>query len=95
MVRNYFVYIARCSDGSYYTGFTNDLKARQIKHNAGQGARYTRGRRPIKIIYWEKCSSKKSARQREYSIKKLSRRAKALLIHTSDKTIASRCVRLT
>ncbi len=50
---NYYAYLARCSDDSLYAGYTNDIKERELAHNEGKGARYTRMRRPIKIVYFE------------------------------------------
>ena len=76
----YCVYIVRCSDGSLYTGSTNNLPARLEKHNLGQGARYTRGRRPGTLVYSELLASKSEALKREIQIKKMSRSAKLGLI---------------
>ena len=70
----YFVYIVRCADGTYYTGYTSDLTKRLNQHNSGkQGARYTRMRRPVKLVYVEKFDTQKEAMIREKEIKKLSR----------------------
>jgi putative endonuclease len=77
----YYTYIARCSDGTLYTGYTCDLKKRQEVHNLGKGARYTRARLPIEIIYSEEHPHKIQAMQREYAIKKLSRQQKECLIN--------------
>lgn len=57
----YYVYLLRCADGTLYTGFTNDLARRLAAHNAGRGAKYTRGRRPVELVYWESFSNKSSA----------------------------------
>lgn len=65
----YFVYLARCSDNSLYTGSCIDLKAREIKHNQGMGAQYTRQRRPVKVVYFEEFVSLSEARKREKQIK--------------------------
>ena len=65
----YYVYLLRCADGTLYTGFTNDLARRLAVHNAGKGAKYTRGRRPVELVYWESFSNKSSALRREYAIK--------------------------
>ncbi len=69
-----------CSDRSFYTGITNDFKKRIETHNTGKGAKYTRSRLPVKLIYQEKHSSKSSAMKREIEIKKYSRLKKENLI---------------
>lgn len=79
----YYVYLLRCADGTLYTGFTNDLARRLATHNAGRGAKYTRGRRPVELVYWESFSNKSSALRREYAIKQLPRRQKLTLIQSS------------
>lgn len=79
----YYVYLLRCADGTLYTGFTNDLARRLAAHNAGRGAKYTRGRRPVELVYWESLSNKSSALRREYAIKQLPRRQKLTLIQSS------------
>lgn len=79
-MQQHFVYIARCSDNTLYTGYTINLKAREATHNSGQGARYTRGRVPIKIVYHEVYTSKSEALKREYVIKQLTKPAKEKLI---------------
>ena len=83
----YYVYLLRCGDGTLYTGFTNDLARRLAAHNAGRGAKYTRGRRPVELVYWESFSNKSSALRRalrrEYAIKQLPRRQKLTLIQSS------------
>lgn len=79
----YYVYLLRCADGTLYTGFTNDLARRLTAHNAGKGAKYTRGRRPVELVYWESFSNKSSALRREYAIKQLPRRQKLTLIQSS------------
>lgn len=75
-----FVYILKCSDQSFYTGWTNNLKKRVKTHNAGKGSHYTRARRPVSLIYFEEYPDKISAMKREYSIKQLSRKKKEELI---------------
>lgn len=77
-----YVYIAECSDGSLYTGWTVDLKRREKKHNSGEGAKYTRSRLPVKIVYFEEYEDKSSALKREIEIKKMSRSAKLSLINS-------------
>lgn len=72
-------YILLCADGTLYTGWTNDLQKRIAAHNAGRGAKYTRGRRPVTLLYSEECASKREAMSREAAIKKLSHERKLLL----------------
>jgi putative endonuclease len=74
------VYILRCSDGTLYTGITNDLEARLKKHNAGRGAKYTRGRLPVEVCYSEQLGSKSCALKAEASLKTLTREQKLKLI---------------
>ena len=75
------VYMVRCSDGTLYTGITNDLKKRIEAHNSGKdGARYTRSRRPVKLVYFEQVKSKSAAARLEYQIKKLPRLKKKDLV---------------
>lgn len=75
-----YVYILKCSDGTLYTGYTNDLKNRLMVHNSGKGAKYTRGRLPVKIVHFETFKTKSEATKREYYIKQLSRVKKLKLI---------------
>ena len=72
----YFVYILKCSDETLYTGITVDLEKRTSAHNAGKGAKYTRGRRPVSVIYFEECADRPSALRREMEIKRMSRSEK-------------------
>jgi putative endonuclease len=75
------VYMVRCSDGTLYTGITNDLEKRIETHNSGKdGARYTRSRRPVTLVYSEQVESKSAAAKLEYQIKKLERTEKKRLI---------------
>jgi len=76
----YFVYMARCSDHSLYTGYTSDLKQREMKHNQGKGAAYTRMRRPVKFVYSETFDTRSGAMKREYAIKKMRKRDKEKLV---------------
>lgn len=75
----YYVYILSCSDGTFYTGSTNDLEKRLETHNAGKGAKYTRGRLPVVLKHSETFATKSEALKREAEIKDLSRRQKMLL----------------
>lgn len=76
----YFVYILKCSNDSYYIGYTNNLEKRVKMHNQGKAAKYTRGRRPVAVVYSERHSTKNSAMLREFQLKKLNRMAKEALI---------------
>lgn len=78
----YYFYILRCSDNTLYSGITNDLKKRITDHNssAGKGAKYTRSRRPVCLVYTEKYSSKSDALKREIEVKKWAKMKKELLI---------------
>ena len=82
-----FVYILRCKDGSLYTGWTNDLENRIKMHNLGLGAKYTRGRGPCTLVYFETFETKIEAQKREYAIKHLGRTAKENLIKNFPKNI--------
>lgn len=76
----HYIYIVECSDGTYYTGYTNDIKKRIKAHNEGKGAKYTHGRRPVTLKYMESYDTKSEAMSREYAIKKLSRKEKKELL---------------
>ena len=75
-----YTYIVQCRDGSLYTGWTNDLKKRIEAHNAGKGAKYTKSRRPVKLLYYEEFDSREEAMRREYEIKHMSRKKKEEVI---------------
>ena len=75
-----FTYIVECSDGTLYTGWTNNLEHRVETHNVGKGAKYTKSRRPVKLVYFETYSSKEEAMRREYAIKHMKRKEKLQLI---------------
>ncbi|MEE0741462.1 MAG: GIY-YIG nuclease family protein [Emergencia sp.] len=75
-----YVYVIRCADDSLYTGWTNDLENRIKQHNAGKGAKYTRGRGPVELVYFETFSTKEEAMRREAAIKKLKRQKKEELV---------------
>lgn len=81
--KDHFVYILKCSDGTLYTGYARDVKKRVSEHNGKskiEGAKYTRSRRPVKLLYQEEFESRSDAQQREYAIKQLSRPQKQQLI---------------
>jgi putative endonuclease len=73
------VYVLECSDGSYYTGYTTDVERRVAEHDAGEGAKYTRGRTPVELVHAESFETQSAAMSREYEIKQLSRAAKEAL----------------
>jgi putative endonuclease len=83
-----YVYMLSCADGSLYTGWTNDLAKRLENHQAGKGAKYTRGRLPVTLAYYETYETESEARKRECAIKKLSRQQKEKLIQTKPEQIA-------
>lgn len=76
----WFVYMVRCADGSLYTGVATDLERRLTEHNAGRGAKYTRGRTPVLLVYRERCRDRSGAVRRELIIKRMTRADKLLLI---------------
>jgi putative endonuclease len=79
-MENWFTYILECSDKTLYIGVTNDLDKRLEKHNTGKGAKYTRGRAPVKLLYSQPFASKSDACKEEYRLKKLTREEKLALI---------------
>jgi putative endonuclease len=84
---DHFVYILRCADGTLYTGYATDIEKRLREHNgevnAKAAARYTRGRRPVTLVYQEVCDSRSTALKREVAVKKLSRAEKEKLFRVS------------
>ncbi len=80
----FFVYMLECSDGTLYSGSTPDLKKRLHAHNhLKSGARYTRARRPVRLVYSKKCRTLKEARRREYELKQLTRGQKLDLVNVA------------
>lgn len=77
-----YVYILECKDGTFYTGWTNNLEKRVEKHNTGKGAKYTKSRIPVVLKYYEKYETKEEAMRREYEIKQYSRQQKIQLIES-------------
>ena len=76
----FYVYILKCQDGTYYTGYTPDIKKRIELHNSGRGAKYTRDRRPVKLAWCKEYKYFKKAFKKEMEIKKMTRKAKEKLI---------------
>lgn len=75
-----YTYILQCADGTLYTGYTTDLERRVAAHNAGKGAKYTRGRRPVRLVYSERFETEREAMSREWHLKRFSRAEKLALI---------------
>ena len=80
-----YTYIVKCADGTFYTGWTTDVDRRVKCHNDGKGAKYTRPRLPVELVYYEVFESKEEAMRREAAIKKLSRERKELLVAKWEK----------
>ena len=80
MTDEHYVYVLECADGSLYTGYTTDVERRVAEHDAGEGAKYTRGRTPVDLVHVESFGSKSAAMSREYEIKQLSRAQKERLV---------------
>ena len=81
----HYVYVVECADGSFYTGYTTDVERRVTEHNAGAGAKYTRGRTPVTLRHVESFDSRSAALSREHAIKSLSRAEKERLVEQSDR----------
>ena len=77
-----YIYIVQCKDGTYYTGWTNNLEKRVLQHNQGKGAKYTKARKPVELLYFEEYETKEQAMKREYEIKQLPRSKKEELINS-------------
>lgn len=77
-----YVYILKCKDNTYYTGYTVDLERRLEEHRTGLASKYTRGRTPVELVYWESLATKSEAMQREYQIKRMRRSEKERLIES-------------
>ncbi|TKI58036.1 GIY-YIG nuclease family protein [Brevibacillus antibioticus] len=78
--KSHYVYILSCADGTLYTGYTTELIRRLAAHNEGKGAKYTRGRGPVELLYWEEGADRSWGLKREESIKRLTRKKKDELI---------------
>lgn len=76
-----YTYVVKCSDGTFYTGWTNNLEKRIACHNAGKGAKYTKTRRPVALVYYETFETKEDAMRREYAIKQMSRTEKEKMVY--------------
>lgn len=96
--RMHYTYMVKCRDGSLYTGYTTDVERRTEEHNRGKGAKYTRSRRPVSLVYYEEHETKTEAMRREYALKQLTREEKLKLADAfrqindrKDRTLASFC----
>lgn len=87
---SFYIYIAECRDGSYYCGYTDDVSRRIKAHNDGRGAKYTKSRRPVRLVYSEEFADKSSALKRESFIKKLTRAQKEALVNGDKKAESSK-----
>ena len=87
MTAAHFVYIVRCADGTFYTGYARDPEKRAKVHTAGKGAKYTSTRRPVRLIYSEPCESRSAALKREYELKCLTRPQKEALVRAGKRRI--------
>lgn len=76
----HYVYVLECADGTYYTGYTTDVERRVAEHDAGEGAKYTRGRTPVELVHVEEYDTRSAAMSREHAIKSLARRQKERLV---------------
>ena len=85
MAEQNYTYLLRCGDGTLYCGWTNDVKKRVAAHNAGEGAKYTKSRRPVELVYFETFATKQEAMRREVQIKRLTRQEKLALIEAREK----------
>ncbi len=83
----YYIYILLCHDGTLYIGYTDDLVRRLRTHNSGKGAKYTRSRLPVKLLYWEKYADKSTAMRREYALKQWTRAEKLVLLQEKQQWV--------
>lgn len=79
-----YTYVLQCADNTFYTGWTNDIKRRLLEHNSGLGAKYTKGRIPVQLVYLEHFPTKQEAMKREWQIKQMSRNEKIKLISSQE-----------
>ena len=86
----HYTYMLKCKDGTYYTGYTNDLEKRVQAHNEGKGAKYTKGRGPVELIYFEEYEEKNIAMRREWEMKRLTRSQKEELCKNKKEQIGEK-----
>ncbi len=90
MDKQWFLYLLQCGDGTLYCGITDDVPRRLRLHEAGRGAKYTRGRGPLHLVYLERCADHAAALRREYAVKKLPRKEKLALLSDDRELCAFR-----
>lgn len=88
-VQMHYTYIVKCRDNTFYTGWTTNLEKRIKAHNEGRGAKYTRSRAPVCLVYYEEYETKQEALKREYAIKQFSRKEKLALIQEKNPEVQS------
>lgn len=86
-MEEWYLYILRCGDGSLYTGITTDVERRLEAHRAGKGAKYTRGRTPLELVYRESCGTHSDALKREIAVKRLTRQEKEELLKQAEEKV--------
>lgn len=91
MHKRYFAYLLLCADGSYYAGYTTDLTRRVAVHNAGKGAKYTKSRLPVTLVYFEEFDGEHAAKSREWHLKRLTHREKEALAEKGSPAKESSC----
>ena len=91
MHKRYFAYLLLCADGSYYAGYTTDLTRRVVVHNAGKGAKYTKSRLPVTLVYFEEFDGEHDAKSREWHLKRLTHREKEALAEKGSPAKESSC----
>lgn len=89
-----YTYIVECGDGTYYTGWTNQLEERMQCHNQGKGAKYTRARLPVRLVYYEVFATRQEAMKREYAVKQLKRKDKLKLFEHMPEAVRRECDRI-
>ena len=95
MEKSWKLYMLRCGDGSLYTGIAVDVQARLAAHRSGKGAKYTRGRGPLELVYTEECGTKSTALRRELEIKALPREEKVRLLQNQTAFLSNKTISLT
>jgi len=87
-VSDHYVYVLECADGTYYTGYTTDVERRVAEHDAGDAAKYTRGRTPVELVHLERYGTRSAAMSREHEIKTYSRARKERLVADGEARVA-------
>ena len=89
-----YTYIVECEDGTFYTGWTKQLENRMRSHNEGKGAKYTRARLPVRLVYYEVFATRQEAMKREYAVKQLTRQEKLKLFENMPEEVKQECSRV-